>query len=234
MPKDGNISILFTWSGVVRGATGLGPISLLSVPFGIAFGTAAIERGLSSEQSIVMSFAVFSAAAQFAALEFWEGPLPSIALLLTVFAVSTRLILLGASLAPWLNGLSRPRRLLALSVLSDVNFADSFAAFRRGERDIGRLVGGGLAMWFFWVIGTAVGVIAGASLGDLDRFGIDVVMVSFFAAIAVRQWEGLADILPSVVAAVVAVAGLSFLPPGWNIVTAAIAGGIAGVLWHGR
>ncbi|WP_282607748.1 AzlC family ABC transporter permease [Pelagibius sp. Alg239-R121] len=226
--------VQLTMAGVMKGAKGLGPISLFTIPFGIAFGTAAIERGVTSDQSIVMSLSVFSAAAQFAALDFWEGPLPAISLLLTVLAVGTRLILMGATLAPWLNRLPRPKRLLALSVLSDVNFADSYSALRRDERDIGRLAGGGLALCTFWVIGTAIGVIAGANLGDLGRFGIDVVMVAFFTSIAVGQWEGLKDILPSIVAAAVAVLGLTLLPPGWNIVLAAVAGGIAGVLWHER
>ncbi len=227
-------NVRLTMAGVVRGVKSLGPISLFVIPFGIAFGAAAIERGVTPDQSIVMSLTVFSAAAQFAALDFWNGPLPAISLLLTVLAVGTRHILMGATLAPWLNRLSRPKRLLALSVLSDANFADSYDAFRRDERDVGRLVGGGLALCICWIIGSTIGVIAGASLGNLGRFGIDVVMVSFFAAIAVGQWEGLSDVLPSVVAAAVAVLGLIFLPPGWNIVLAALAGGIAGVLWHER
>lgn len=226
--------VQLTMTGVMKGARSLAPIALFVIPFGIAFGAAAIERGMTSDQSIIMSLSVFSAAAQFAALDFWQGPLPAISLLLTVLAVGTRLILMGATLAPWLNRLSRAKRLLALSVLSDVNFADSYDAFRRDERDVGRLVGGGLALCICWVIGTAIGVIAGASLGNLGRFGIDVVMVTFFAAITVGQWEGLSDILPSVVAATVAILGLTFLPAGWNIVLAAIAGGLAGVLWHER
>ncbi|WP_218940395.1 AzlC family ABC transporter permease [Denitrobaculum tricleocarpae] len=234
MPNSQTANVRLTMAGAVRGARSLGPISLFVIPFGIAFGAAAIERGVTPDQSIVMSLSVFSAAAQFAALDFWEGPLPTISLLLTVFAVGTRLILMGATLAPWLNRLSRPKRLLALSVLSDVNFADSYDAFRRDDRDVGRLVGGGLALCICWALGTAIGVIAGASLGNLERFGIDVVMVAFFAAIAVGQWEGLQDLLPSAVAATVAVLGLTLLPPGWNIVLAAIAGGIAGLLWHGR
>lgn len=234
MPDSETANIQFTMAGVMRGVKSLGPISLFVIPFGIAFGAAAIERGVTPDQSIVMSLLVFSAAAQFAALDFWNGPLPAISLLLTVLAVGTRHILMGATLAPWLNRLSRPKRLLALSVLSDANFADSYAAFRRDERDVGRLVGGGLALCICWIIGSTIGVIAGANLGNLGRFGIDVVMVSFFAAIAVGQWEGLSDILPSVVAAAVAVLGLIFLPPGWNIVLAALAGGVAGVLWHER
>lgn len=234
MPKDGTPGVRLTWAGVLTGAKRLAPISIFVIPFGIAFGAAAIERGVTADQSIVMSLLVFSAAAQFAALDFWEGPLPTVTLLLTVLAVGTRMILMGATLAPWLNQLKRRQRLLALTLLSDVNFADSYDALRGGDQDLGRLMGGGLVLCGTWVIGTAIGVIAGASLGDLGRFGIDVVMVAFFAAIAVGQWKGLADLLPSAVAAAVAVAGLALLPPGWNIVLAAVAGGIAGVLWHGR
>ena len=234
MPKDGFDEVQLTWVGALRGAKRLAPISIFVIPFGIAFGAAAIERGVTADQSVAMSLLVFSAAAQFAALDFWGGPLPTVTLLLTVLAVGTRMILMGATLSPWLNRLKRPKRLLALTLLSDVNFADSYDALRNGDHDLGRLIGGGMVLCGTWVLGTAIGVVAGASLGDLGRFGIDVVMVAFFAAIAVGQWEGLADILPSVVAAIVAVAGLVFLPAGWNIVLAALAGGAAGVLWHER
>ncbi len=234
MPNCETADVRLTMAGVTRGARRLAPIALFVIPFGIAFGAAAIEGGVTPGQSVVMSLSVFSAAAQFAALEFWDGPLLTFSLLLTVLAVGTRLILMGATLAPWLNQLSRPKRLLALSLLSDVNFADSYDALRRDDRDLGRLVGGGLALCICWVIGTAIGVIAGASLGNLGRYGIDVVMVAFFAAIAVGQWQDIKDLLPSIVSAFVAVLGLTLLPPGWNIVLAAVAGGIAGVLWHER
>ncbi|NNF80794.1 MAG: branched-chain amino acid ABC transporter permease [Rhizobiales bacterium] len=206
-------------------------LAVFLVPFGIAFGVAAVERGISLAQTLTMSVLVFSAAAQFAALQLWEtGTLVS--LLLVVLAISTRHILLGAALSPWLNQISRPKRLASLAVLSDPNFADSSAAFDRDERDIGRLVGGGAASWLSWVAGTAIGAIAGKQFGDLDRFDIDVLMASYFAAMLLagwlERWQGHRTVLPAAAAAGVALVGLYVLPAGWNIVAAALAGGAVG------
>lgn len=229
--------MLLSMNGIGRGFRSMAGLAVFLVPFGIAFGAAAVESGIPAAQAIAMSVLVFSAAAQFAALQLWsDGTLVS--LLLVVLAVSTRLILLGASLSPWLNQISRAKRLASLVVLTDPNFADSSSAFERDERDIGRLVGGGVALWLSWVSGTAIGALAGESFGALDRFGIDVLMASYFAAMILarwlQRWQGRATVLPALTAAVVALIGLQLLPAGWNIVAAALAGGAVGGLIHGR
>ena len=123
-------------------------------------------------------------------------------------------------------------------MLSDANFADCFSAFRAGERDVGRLVGGGLTLWTAWVVGTVIGALAGEAFGDLDRYGIDVLMPSYFAVLVLVQWrgewEGVKTYLPAIVASLVAVLGLYLLPTGWNVVVAAMAGGLIGGLTYGR
>ena len=229
--------IRLTVGGIARGFRHMAGLAVFLVPFGMAFGVAAVERSIPVEQAIIMSVLVFSAAAQFAALQLWEtGALVS--LLLVVLAISTRHILLGAALSPWFNQIGRPKRLASLTVLSDPNFADTSAALERDERDIGRLVGGGIALWLSWVIGTAIGAIAGQQFGDLDRFGIDVLMASYFAAMVLTRWhdrwQGRQTVLPAVTAAAVALVGLHVLPAGWNIVAAALAGGAVGGLMYGR
>lgn len=226
-----------TMGGIARGLRRMAGLAVFLVPFGMAFGVAAVERGIPLEQTLVMSALVFSAAAQFAALQLWDtGALVS--LLLVVLAISTRHILLGAALSPWLNQVGRPKRLASLTVMSDPNFADTSAAFERDERDIGRLVGGGLALWLSWVIGTAIGAIAGEQFGDLDRFGIDVLMASYFAAMLLtrwlQRWQGRHTVVPAAAAAAVALVGLHVLPAGWNIVAAALAGGAVGGIMYGR
>ncbi|MEO9873435.1 MAG: AzlC family ABC transporter permease [Anderseniella sp.] len=212
-------------------------LALFIVPYGMAFGVAAIDSGMSATHAVAMSVFVFSGAAQFASLELWSSA-SVVSLLLVVLAVSARFILLGASLSPWVNRLKRPQRLAALTMLSDPNFADSINAFQNRERDIGRLLGGGLVLWAAWIIGTTIGAVIGQSFGDLHRFGIDVLMPSYFVALLLAgwlsEWEGGQTWLPAITAALIAIFGLHVLPPGWNIVGAAVAGGVVGGLVHGR
>ncbi len=222
--------ICLSGAGVRLGLRRLLPVSLFVVPFGLAFGAAAIEQGMTAAQALVMSALVFAGASQFAALDLWGETLPFLSLALVVLAVNARHIILGAALSPWVNALSRSKRILALSLMSDANFADSHAAFRGGIRDVGVLLGGGLMLWTSWMIGTGAGALAGSSLGSLDRFGVDVVMAAFFAAVVVGGLKTPASVVPVVVACTVAVATLPLLPAGWNIVAAALCGGLAGAL----
>ena len=107
------------------------------------------------------------------------------------------------------------------------------SARERGEADAGLLLGSGLAMWITWIAGTAIGSYGGAFLGDLSRFGFDAVMVSYFAAVVLGQWEGSIDLIPWIAAAAVALFCAHALPPGWHIIIGALAGGIAGAWRHG-
>ncbi len=229
--------VVLSVQGVRRGMRTMFALALFVIPYGMAFGAAAIDSGMSAPHAVAMSVIVFSGAAQFASLELWSSA-SIVSLALVVLAVSARFVLLGASLSPWINRLNRPQRLAALTTLSDPNFADSMNAFQNRERDIGRLLGGGLILWAAWIIGTAIGAVIGQTFGDLHRFGIDVLMPSYFAALVLAgwlgEWEGSRTWLPAVAAAVIAVIGLHVLPPGWNVVSAAVAGGAIGGLVHER
>ena len=223
----------FTARGVWRGCVEIAPIAAFVIPFGIAFGVAASAKGMAPEISVLMSLAIYAGASQFAVLDLWYAPLPLATLALTALAVNARHVLLGAALAPWLLQVPFLRRLAALLVLNDANFAHTVSALDRGETDAGILFGSGLVMWIMWIASTAVGALAGSLLGDVSRFGFDAVMVAYFTAVIVGQWKGRSDLLPLAVAATVAIAGTYVLPPGWHIIAGALAGGAVGVWRHG-
>lgn len=225
---------LLSWNGIRRGYRGALSAAAFVVPFGLAFGVAALEAGLSPALALLMSITVFAGASQFTALDLWSAPLPLVPILLATFAVNARHILLGATLYPWLSACRPGVRLGVVTVLSDVNWALAMNARRRGERDIGLLFGGGLALWSMWLLGTAAGLWLGADIGDMSRYGIDVVMPCFFAATLVGLWRGPADMAPWLAAAVVALVGSWTLPAGWHVLAGALAGGVVGVVRHGR
>lgn len=221
----------FTTRGMVQGGQRLLPLSVFVFPFGVAYGVAAIESGLTADQALVMSLVVFAGASQFAVLDLWQSPLPFLSLALVVLAVNARHFILGAAISPYVNPLPARHWFGSLVLLSDLNFADTYQAIAKGNRDIGQLFGGGLALWSVWAIATAVGVFAGALLGELERFGVDVVMAGAFAALAVGMIPNFKALVPVVIACGVAVITLPVLPTGWNIIAAALAGGVAGVLF---
>lgn len=229
-----NTKVALTWSGVRRGAVRLSPVSIFVIPFGIAFGAAAVEQGVSATQAVIMSALVFAGASQFAVLELWSNPLPYLSIALVTLAVNARNIILGATISPWINQLPLKDRVIALTLLSDPNFAESNTAYRDGERDAGFLVGGGLILWVTWVFGTGAGVFAGSWIGSLEQLGVDVVMIAFFAAVVVGEVKSPTSVIPVLVAVFVAVVTYGHVPTGWNVIIAALCGGFVGVLAGGR
>lgn len=221
--------------GIVRGFNQLLVISLLFVtPFGIAFGAASVEQGFTAWQSIVMSVFVFAGASQFAVLEVWQSPIPYLQIAIICFVVNARHIILGAALSPWINRLSLKQQLYAIIVLSDANFANSKTRFRNGENDVGILLGGGIVLWLVWVIGTVIGAYLGTAMGSLQTYGIDVVMMSFFAALTVADLKTRYNFFPIAIACLVAVLTMDVLPSGMNIIVAAFCGGFIGMFRYDK
>ena len=75
-----------TVKGVRRGFVDILPVAMFVFPFGIGFGAAAIEKGISPLIATLMSATVMAGAAQFSALEFWSPPIPCWPLCVVVFA----------------------------------------------------------------------------------------------------------------------------------------------------
>ena len=224
--------IVLTRAGTIRGMQRLLPIALIVLPYGAAFGAAGIEQGLSASQVVFMSVLVFSGAAQYASLDFLTDPIAFGSLAIVVLVLKARLVVMGAALSPWINRLPVSKRILAVTFLSDPNFADSQPALKNGERDLGVLLGGGLILWASWCAGTTVGALAGAVVGNPRDIGIDVMMVCFFAATLAGHPDRKALLGPMVLASAVAVITLNWLPVGWNVVLAAAVGGSVGMFRH--
>ena len=218
-PTTGRVS----WTETMEGFRRILPVTLYVVPMGLAFGAAALQQDLPGPLAILMSAVVFAGSSQFAALDLWSASPALVPLLLTTFAVNARHVLLGASLAPWLNKLPLSRRYGTVTLLSDPNWAlvtqnqDDAGGSTDPSRLANLLLGAGLALWSTWLLGTALGVTLGSDLGDLSRFGLDLLVVTFFVAVLAGLWRSVReDLLPWLAAAAVALAGSWLLPGGWQ------------------
>jgi 4-azaleucine resistance transporter AzlC len=228
--------VQLTAAGVWQGMRRLFPVAVFVIPFGIGFGVAAVDAGMPLLQVIVMSMLVFSGIAQFAVLDFWPRPAALGSIALVALAVNARHVVMGAALAPWLSRLPPGRRVLTLALMTDTNFADTFARVRAGSRDAGPFLGGGLVLWLNWVAGTAIGAVGGAFVGEPAVFGFDVVMIAFLSAMVAGQLRGIGRgaVAPALAAAGVAVATTGLVPTGWNVILGAMAGGVAAMVFHDR
>ncbi len=205
------------------------PLSIFVVAFGAAFGLAATQAGIGELAVVVMSTLVFSGYAQFAALELWGQQVPVITMLVTVLVISARHLLMGATLYPWLRELPPVKRYGVMLVASDANWAMSLQAFGRGQPGFGLLLGGGLALWLFWVLGTLLGVCSGGVVRDPRSWGLDMVMGCFLLAVLVSGKNNWRMLVNWSVAACASLLAFRYLPENSHVITGAVAGGVAGI-----
>lgn len=217
--------------GVWAGFRQLLPISLFVVVFGIAFGLAAAQSGLDDSVIVMMSGLVFAGASQFAVLKLWGAEVPLIPLIVTVFAINARHLLMGATLYPWLRDLPPARRYGVMLVVSDANWALSMQAFGRGEPGLGVLLGGGIALWSTWLLGSWLGLYFGAAIADPVSWGLDMVMGCFLLAMVAGGKKDLRILVIWGVAACASLLAYKYLPANSHVVVGAIAGGLLGAVW---
>jgi 4-azaleucine resistance transporter AzlC len=224
--------LTFGLRGALAGARQTLPLAISTCVVGTVFGVLAKQAGLTLVESALMSALVFAGAAQFVALGLWLSPLPIATIVLTTFVVNLRHVLFGAALRPWFARLSPLKVYGSAFFLSDESWALTIRALSEGGRDRAFLLGSGATILVAWVGATVVGQLVGATLPAGVGLGLDFAFTAAFLALIVGMWKGRASLLPWTVAAVTAIAAAHWLPGKWYILAGALAGSIAGAVFH--
>lgn len=223
--------VTFSLAGCIKGAVLCIPIVPGVFALGAVFGTVAAQKGLTLLETMLINSLVFAGASQFVAMEVYKAPLTwgtLIAMVGVTAAVNMRMLLIGASLRPWLGALPGYKTYPALSLLTDINWLLSLKEYDKGTRDWGVYLGSGLALWAIWSVSVIPGYFAGSLIADPRAFGLDVVLPAFFAALLVPLWKGKRQTVSWLIAGGVATATWLVLGGYWSIFTGAIAGAMAG------
>lgn len=222
--------VTFTVQGVLRGIRQAMPLVIGTFPFGLVVGVISDAKGLSLLEALLMSALVFAGSSQLLALELWTEPAPVAAATLAAFVVNIRMAPMGAALAPWLDRLRGWRLWGTLATLVDHSYAMAAAEQRRGGRDAGYLLGVGLVLWAFWIIGVGVGHVFGATVRLPPGHPLYFAAIATFCAILVPVWQGARrDLLPWMLAAAVSVAAWWVgLGPPWPLMAGALTGAALG------
>ncbi len=218
----------FTLAGVLEGFRATIPVAIGVFTYGLVFGVLARQAGLSLIEALLMSSLVFAGASQFTALGLWVAPLPILTIIITTLVVNLRHVLMGAALRPWFSQLNLWQKYISLHFLSDESWALTMNQFAKGKRNGAFMLGSGLALGLGWVGATGVGGTLGSVLQDPARWGLDFAFVAIFIALLVGLWKGKQDILPWVVAALVAIGAAQLLPGKWYILLGGLAGSLVG------
>jgi len=219
------------WSGFVQGMRLGLPVAPGIMAFGVVVGAAAARQGLTFVQSLAMNFLVCSGIAQLVALEIWPafvtwGAVLTVAVLAAV--VGARLFLMSVSMRPWLGQRPAWQAYSALFFLTDATWLIAMRYRAEGGSDVAVYFGAASAIMAAWLVATGAGYSVGSFITDPTKYGLDLVMPAFFAAMLVPLWAGPRRAWGWAVAGIVAVAVERLVPGWWFIVAGSIVGAVAG------
>jgi len=195
--------------------------------FGASFGLVARSAGMGMVAPVVMSATTFAGSAQFAVSSILGAAGGATSAIAAAVLLNARYAPISISVAGLFRG-PRLRRLLESQLIVDESWA---LAARGGRFDRRILVGAGLLLYVSWVIGTAVGALAGDALGDPKDFGLDGAFPALFLALLVPQLRTSRAAVAALCGAVIAFALIPVTPPGTPIVVASAAC-LVGLRWR--
>ncbi len=220
-------------SRLLAGSKAQIPILLGVMPFGMIYGVAALEAGLSPAATLGMSLIVFAGSSQFIAAQLFAAGTPGLVIVLTTLIVNLRHMLYSASIAPYVRHLSRPWKFLLAFLLTDEAYAVAITSYRRrdpaptvGTDEHWFTLGAGVTLWIAWQISTLAGVALGASVPD--GWSLDFALPLTFIALLIPTLSDWPTGLAALVAGLTAVAA-NRLPFNLGLVLAVLAGIGAGL-----
>lgn len=210
------------------------PLLIGVFPFGMIYGALALNAGLSTTASQLMSSIVFAGSSQFVTTQLVHDGAPGLVIILTIAVVNLRHMLYSASLAPYLKDLSLKWKMLLSYLLTDEAYAPSILNYEKEGIKIFShwfLLGAGFALWFTWQVSTALGIFLGASLSN--DWPLDFALPLTFIAMVVPILKNRPMIASALSAGIVALLTYS-LPFKLGLILAAITGIIVGSILEGR
>ncbi len=220
------------WSraALVPGIYAIAPMLPGTFAFGMAFGALCAQKHFTLAELEIMMGVVYGGLSQFVAVQSWPDALTvsSIATLaLLTTTVNIRFSLMTASLRPWFGTLPRWQSYPAMLLVTDGGWLAAMRYRNHGGADASFFVGGALVLYFVWLFAALPGFLLAEQLTDPKKYGVDLVMPAFYAAMLVPAWKGVSRAIPWAIAGIVAVTVHWLVPGWWFIIAGAMAGSIS-------
>lgn len=206
------------------------PLAISAMAYGCVFGVISGNQGVSWAEMLAMNVLLFAGSAQLVMIEMWQSPIPVFAIGLAVLIINMRYLLIGASLQPVFADRPLWKKALGMHMVADENWAVTIAAHRNGGTTPTFLVGGGLLLLCAWSAATLSGNLLGGQIVSPEKWGLDFAFVAVFAALTLSLYQGREDLLPWIVAAILAIVGEQFLPGKLYIALGGLGGGFTAMV----
>ena len=217
-----------------KGVRDESPILLGVAPFGLIFGTLAINAHIAVPAAQAMSAIIFAGSSQFIAAQMIGAGTSGLVILLVVFVVNLRHALYSASLAAHLRALTPGWKIMLSYLLTDEAYAVTITHYNLKDDPAGKhwyFLGAGLTLWTTWQVSTAIGIFIGAQLPQ--EWPLDFVLPLIFIALVVPALKDKASVVAAITAALVGVLTIGF-PLKTGLLAAAFFGILSGLLVEGK
>jgi len=161
-----------TYQSMLLAIRSSGDYFLSTFMFGVMFGIAATGADISHWNALLMSASTFTASGQFAALGYWQAPLPYGTIALSVALISSRNLLLGMAMTHRFDGHSLKRRIAWLFLFNDPGVVTSYGLKEDVDR-LGYVTGYGISLMVSWLLSTWLGLSIAGVFVTLDLGAID-------------------------------------------------------------
>jgi predicted branched-subunit amino acid permease len=202
---------------VLRNAAG---IAVATGAYAVSFGAVAVAAGLSVLQACATSLLVFTGASQFALVAVLGGGGAALSGVLSAWLLGVRNALYAVRLAELLR-LPGARRLVAAQLTIDESTAMAIAAPPGLERT--GFFATGIGIYLLWNLGTLVGALGAAQLGDPGRFGLDAAVPAAFIALLAPRLRDREGATVAVLGAAIALVAVPLVRPGVPVLLAGLA-----------
>lgn len=220
------------WSrdAIIPGIVAIGPMLPGTLAFGMAFGALCAQKHFTlSEVEVMMAF-VYGGLSQFVAVQSWPdlltpGSIATLALLTTT--VNIRFALMTATMRPWFGTLPPWQTYPAMLLVTDGGWLAAMRYREHGGANAMFYLAGAVVLYLLWLVAAIPGFLLAEQLTDPKKYGVDLVMPAFYAAMLVPAWKGPRRAIPWVIAGAVALT-VHWLASGWwFIIAGALSGSIS-------
>lgn len=174
---------------------------------GIAFGVMYAEKGYSFLWAILMSVMVYAGSGQYLAVNFFVPGISFVQVIFLTFMVNVRHIFYGISLLERFNKIGKSRWYMIFALTDETYSLLCTTKVPEGVDESKFLFAISVLDHAYWVLGSAIGAIAGALL-PISSEGIDFAMTALFVVIFIEQWMDKKNRIPEIIGVVIAVIGL--------------------------
>ena len=174
---------------------------------GTAFGVMYAEKGYSFLWAILMSVLVYAGSGQYLAVNFFVPGVSFLQVIFLTFMVNVRHVFYGVSLLEKFNKVGKSRWYMIFALTDETYSLLCTTKIPKGVDESKFLLAISILDHSYWVLGSAIGAIAGTLL-PISSEGIEFAMTALFIVIFIEQWMEKKNRIPEIIGVVIAIVSL--------------------------